>query len=54
MISAETTALYATHTRWPNRCCHLGGTRVLQMQQCGQPPQEIVDELAPGMQVSCA
>jgi hypothetical protein len=21
------------------------------MQQCGQPPQEIVDELAPGMQV---
>ncbi|KAI7838883.1 hypothetical protein COHA_007349 [Chlorella ohadii] len=21
-----------------------------QMQQCGQPPQEIVDELAPGMQ----
>ena len=23
----------------------------LQMQQCGQPPQEIVDELAPGMQV---
>lgn len=20
------------------------------MQQCGQPPQEIVDELAPGMQ----
>ena len=22
----------------------------LQMQQCGQPPQEIVDELAPGMQ----
>lgn len=24
----------------------------LQMQQCGQPPQEIVDQLAPGMQAS--
>jgi hypothetical protein len=26
----------------------------LQMQQCGQPPQEIVDELAPGMRVRLA
>lgn len=25
-----------------------------QMQKCGQPPQEIVDELAPGMQARCA
>lgn len=31
-------------------CCGLLPVCV-QMQQCGQPPQEIVDELAPGMQV---
>lgn len=35
----------------PTPCPPFG---TLQMQQCGQPPQEIVDELAPGMQVpSC-